>query len=667
MSISLVTQTGGTVTAANDGLVYRALSGEDVILSDNANFVSISGRTITINSLWILGCGRVVHIANEQVTAPSGIAGAYHLIVKISPMASSDSKRAELLAIPSAEYMSKANINLNENDQYYVTLGNLAISSSGSISFTRTIKTIVELHADEDLIRKLENLQKDVEVLASKIGSSEENSDAINSLFGMVSKLNSDIEDINKKLDEVPANITASDVYALDRLNSNKQSNVQSVLDNIADVISDNDNIPVSVNTPSLKAKYYDSEIKLIKGTEIPVLEKFNEDYIEHLVVPCSTGDKINVFFENSQGYTYGEILFCDYDFSLHAYGQGTSTELNKGVSVLASITDEQIKNGYSQLLGKRFTVPSGRGFDVTAALIPYKSSNEHLLFDYSGEYIIVKGDSVEVLTKNRISTVTTTKWEKTGGPVSLPVQVDTNYEIVDKKARSITDRISFDENNELLLNNKYIDVFTDKHATPGIVLIDGTKANVYGIVKSAGHEYLIVPCSAGETLSVFYENSNDYAYGIIGFLDYDFSSDSSSSLKPRSSINLRDAEHIWCDATDDEMENGYSSIMGCKFTVPIDTTLKINAAIISYKANVSNDSFDYSGAYLVAKGNSVKALKNIQISALSMRKHNGDVPLNVTYEIVDKRARSITDRLAIDDSGNLLFDGKQILLGTLS
>lgn len=166
---------------------------------------------------------------------------------------------------------------------------------------------------------------------------------------------------------------------------------------------------------------------------------------------------------------------------------------------------------------------------------------------------------------------------------------------------------------------------------------------------SAEGVQSIVVPCQEGEEISILFVGEAEYSRTLLdglAALSYNFEVKRDSVYMD---IDWSSVTKVKPTLTQDELNDGQSALTSIKFTVPTSDSDPINAITLVVRNDYAN--FDYSNLFYVAHG-PIYAVRSNEVTGLKVK--------NSAYPICDSKARSITDRLFINDNGELFIDGKK-------
>ncbi|MBO5934081.1 MAG: hypothetical protein J6Q94_01195 [Clostridia bacterium] len=159
----------------------------------------------------------------------------------------------------------------------------------------------------------------------------------------------------------------------------------------------------------------------------------------------------------------------------------------------------------------------------------------------------------------------------------------------------------------------------------------------------------VVMPVEQGANLSILFVGEKQYATSRLGpiyVLNYDF-----EKKKSYAETTLNWSAKSTPSLTDEEKNAGVTALTYAMVTVPTspDAEVPYNAIALIVK---KDKDFDYSKSFYVSTNGLYPKMYN-EVSGLTKKE--------TTYPMKDSSARAITDRMYINDEGELFIDGKKI------
>lgn len=163
------------------------------------------------------------------------------------------------------------------------------------------------------------------------------------------------------------------------------------------------------------------------------------------------------------------------------------------------------------------------------------------------------------------------------------------------------------------------------------------------------GQKAVVFPVEEGANLSILFVGETEYSTNKLGYiyaLNYDF-----DEKKSYAETTLKWGAKFSPALTDEEKNAGDTALTYVQITVPTspDAEVPYNAIALIVKNGAV---FDYSNAFYVSTA-ILTAKMSKEVSGLTKNE--------TTYPMKDSSARAITDRMYINDNGELFIDGKKI------
>lgn len=199
---------------------------------------------------------------------------------------------------------------------------------------------------------------------------------------------------------------------------------------------------------------------------------------------------------------------------------------------------------------------------------------------------------------------------------------------------------------------NKVPEMLTENS---GIVFLSGEENlinSIYEYTEAIGEaqKAVVFPVREGATVSILFAGEKNYSnnnlYPVYA-LNYDF-----ENKKSYAETSLTWHNKFTPSLSNEDKSTGMQALTTALFDVPIssDASVPYNAMALIIK---DGDSYDYSNAFYVAQDALLTAATTGEVTSLKKG--------STTFPVRDKKAREITDRLFINDKGELFIDGKKI------